>query len=233
MDHSKESGSSDEKDLRSSNVATAGGIFGQATVEDAVPADYANATSANGDGMANRPDSSVLPTVPDAPVPLDDGDSIITIDQTRTTGSDVNEAENGAVGGSTSANKTRDDASSASNKSGADLPTGDGDSTHGNDVGGDTDADSLHVANGVEDATENFNGDPSTIELSGKSNGSCGAGCKVGVSFASVGLLVGVASVAAKMAMAKKDGEEEDFESDEEAEAENDPPFTPAAEEEV
>ena len=232
MDHSKESGSSDEKDLRSSNAAKAGGIFGQATVEDAVPTDYANATSVNGDGMANRPDSSVLPTVPDAPVPLDDGDSIIIIDQTRTTGSDVDEAENGAVGGSTSANKTGDDDSSASNKSGADLPTGDGETAHGNDSG-DTDADSL--ANGVEDATENFNGDPFTIELSGKSNVSCGAGCKVGVSFASVGLLVGVASVAAKMAMAKKDGEEEDFESDEEeeAEAENDPPFTPAAEEEV
>lgn len=219
MDHSKESGSSDEKDLRSSNAAKAGGIFGQATVEDAVPTDYANATSVNGDGMANRPDSSILPTVPDAPVPLDDRDSIITIDQTRTTGSDVNEAENGAVGGSTSANKTRDDASSASNKSGADLPTGDGESAHGNDAG-DTGADSL--ANGVEDASEKFNGDSSTVDLSGKTNGSCGASCKVGVSFASVGLLVGVASFAAKMAMSKKDGEEEDFESDEEAEAEND-----------
>lgn len=195
-----------------------------------VPTDYTNTTSVNGDGLSNRPDSSVLPTDPDAPVPLDNGDSIIIIDQTRT--SDADESENGAVGGSNPIYETGGNAS-ASNKSGADLPTGDGESANGNDAG-DTDADSL--ANGVEDVSENFNGDSSTIDLSaGKSNGSCGAGCKVGVSFAGVGLLVGVASVAAKMAMAKKDGEEEDFESheEEEEEAENDTSFTPAAEEEV
>ena len=81
MDHSKDSSSSDEKDFRSSNAATAGGIFGQATVEDAVPTDYTNTTSVNGDGLANRPDSTVLPTDPDAPAPLDNGDSIIIIDQ--------------------------------------------------------------------------------------------------------------------------------------------------------
>ena len=110
------------------------------------------------------------------------------------------------------------------------MPTDDGESTNENDTS-DADADSL--ANGVEDATENVNGDSSTVDLSGTSDGSCGTGCKVGVSFAGVGLLVGVASVAAKMAMAKKDGEEEDFESDEDEDAENDPSFTPAAEEEV
>lgn len=226
MDHSKDSSSSDEKDFRSSNAATAGGIFGQATVEDAVPTDYANTTSANGDGLANRPDSTVLPTNPDAPVPLDNGDSIIIIDNTKI--DDMVKAWD-AVEGSTSANETGDDAS-ASNKSGADLPTVGGESANGNDAG-DSDADSL--ANGIEDASENVNGDSSTIDLSVEPNGSCGTGCKVGVSFAGVGLLVGVASVAAKMAMAKKDGEEEDFESDEEEEAENDPSLTPAAEEEV
>ena len=227
MDHSKDSSSSsDEKDLRSSNAATTGGIFGQATVEDAVPTVYTNTTSANGDGLANRPDSTVLPTDPDAPVPLDHGDSIIIIDNTKI--DDTVKAWD-AVEGPNSANEIGDDAS-ASNKSGADLLTGGGESASGNDAG-DTDADSL--ANGVEDASENVNGDSSTIDLSGKPNGSCGTGCKVGVSFAGVGLLVGVASVAAKMAMAKKYGEEEDFESDEEEEAENDPSLTPAAEEEV
>ena len=230
MDHSKDSSSSDEKDFRSGNAATAGGIFGQATVEDAVPNDYTNTTGVNEDGLANRPDTSVLPTDPDAPVPLDDGDSIIIIDQTKS--NEANEAEYGAVAGSASAKEAGDD-SSASNKNEADLPTDDGESANENDTN-DADADSL--ANGVEDASENSNGDSSTIDLSGKSDGSCGTGCKVGVSFAGVGLLVGVASVAAKMAMAKKDDEEGDFESDEEEveeEAENDPSFTSAAEEEV
>ena len=223
MDDSKDSSSSDEKDFRSSNAKTAGGIFGQATVEDVVPTDYINSTAVNGDGL----DTSVLPTDPDATVPLDNGDSIIIIDQTES--NEADEAENDAVGGSTSANETGDDAS-APNKNGADVPTDDGESANGNDTS-DVDADSL--ANGVEDASENIKGDSSTIYLSGKSDGSCGTGCKVGVSFAGVGLLVGVASVAAKMTMAKKDDEEEDFESDEEEEAENDPSFTSAAEEEV
>ena len=225
MDDSKDSSSSDEKDFRSSTAKTTGGIFGQATVEveDEVPTDYTNTTGINGNNL----DTSDLPTDPDATVPLDNGDSIIIIDQTES--NEADEAENGAVGGSSSANETEDDAS-APNKNEADVPTDDGESTNENDTS-DTDADSL--ANGVEDATENVNGDSSTVDLSGKSDGSCGTGCKVGVSFAGVGLLVGVASVAAKMAMAKKDGEEEDFESDEDEDAENDPSFTPAAEEEV
>ena len=225
MDDSKDSSSSDEKDFRSSNAKTTGGIFGQATVEDEVPTDYTNSTSVNDNGL----DTSVLPTDPDATVPLDNGDSIIIIDQTES--NEADEAENGAVGGSSSANETEDDASPP-NKNEADVPTDDGESANENDTS-DADADSL--ANGVEDATENVNGDSSTVDLSGKSDGSCGTGCKVGVSFAGVGLLVGVASVAAKMAMAKKDGEEEDFESDEDEDedAENDSSFTPAAEEEV
>ena len=227
MDDSKDSSSSDEKDFRSSTAKTTGGIFGQATVEDIVPTDYTNSTSVNNNGL----DTSVLPTDPDATVPLDNGDSINIIDQAES--NEADEAENGAVEGSTSANETGDDVS-APNKNEADVPTDAGESTNENDTS-DVDADSL--ANGVEDGTENINGDASTIDLSGKSDGSCGTGCKVGVSFAGVGLLVGVASVAAKMAMAKKDGEEEDFESDEEQEeeeAENDSSqFTPAAEEEV
>ena len=224
MDDSKDSSSSDEKDFRSSNPKTTGGIFGQATVEDEVPTDYTNSTVVNGDGL----DTSVLPTDPDATVPLDNGDSIIIINQTES--NEADEAENGAVGGSTSANETGDDAS-VPNENGASVPTDDGEPANENDTS-DADADSL--ANGVEDVSENINGDSSTIDLSGKSDGSCGTGCKVGVSFAGVGLLVGVASVAAKMAMANQDGEEEDFESDDdEEEAENNPSFTSAAEEEV
>ena len=76
-------------------------------------------------------------------------------------------------------------------------------------TGGDTDS----STNSVENSGKNANGqDSSTIDLSGQSNGSCGTGCKVGVSFAGVGLLVGVGSIAAKMVMAKKNGED-DFES--------------------
>jgi hypothetical protein len=189
MDHSKDSSSSDDK-----------GIFWQATVEETTPETTSIEPSDSNTNTTAEGNASPT-TDPNAPVPIENGDSIIIIDPAQSN-TDEDGLDNGTVGGNDVPNISGGAGDEASNI-GDDSPTGD------EGTSGDTDS----STNGVENSGKNANGkDSSTVDLSGKSNGSCGTGCKVGVSFAGVGLLVGVGSMAAKMAMAKRNGED-DFDS--------------------
>eukprot|EP00563_Minutocellus_polymorphus_P009571 CAMPEP_0181024358 /NCGR_PEP_ID=MMETSP1070-20121207/2530_1 /TAXON_ID=265543 /ORGANISM="Minutocellus polymorphus, Strain NH13" /LENGTH=575 /DNA_ID=CAMNT_0023101411 /DNA_START=319 /DNA_END=2046 /DNA_ORIENTATION=- len=228
MDHSKESRSSDEKEFRSSNAGTSTGIFGQATIDDnsSEPSDINNVEE---NALINRPDAGTPTTDPSVPIPLDNGDSVIIIDQATSNYTETYEIDNDTDEGSDdpdSSGAVGDKPTGASNKVGIDSPT-DVTTAGTNNIGDNTDS----VANDAQNTSEISDNDSSTVDLSGNSNGSCGTGCKVGVSFAGVGLLVGIGSVAAKMAMAKKNEEDDDFESDEDEDTEGDSPA--AAEEEV
>jgi len=210
MDHSKESRSGDEK----------GQIFEQATVDE-------NSSEASGINKIDNDDQDGAPliTVPSEPTPIANADSIITTGSNETEPSDANR-------GSVDPDDNAYVPTGTSDEAKIDLPT-DVTSAGTNTIGGKTD----NVPNDAENVGATANTDSSTVNLSGKSNKSCGAGCKAGVSFAGVGLLVGVGVVAAKMVKAKNNEEDDDFESDEEEDneegivAEDDTPT--AAEENV
>jgi len=210
MDHSKESRSGDEK----------GQIFEQATVDE-------NSSEASGINKIDNDDQDGAPliTVPSEPTPIANADSIIFTGSNETEPSDANR-------GSVDPDDNAYVPTGTSDEAKIDLPT-DVTSAGTNTIGGKTD----NVPNDAENVGATANTDSSTVNLSGKSNKSCGAGCKAGVSFAGVGLLVGVGVVAAKMVKAKNNEEDDDFESDEEEDneegivAEDDTPT--AAEENV
>ena len=210
MDHSKESRSGDEK----------GQIFEQATVDQ-------NSSEASGINKIDNDDQDEAPLItdPSETIPIANTDSIITTGSIDTEPSDANK-------GSADPDDNADVPTETTDEAEIDLPTV-VTSAGTNNIGDNTES----VPNDAENVGATANTDASTVNLSGNSNGSCGAGCKAGVSFAGVGLLVGVGVVAAKMAKAKSNEEDDDFDSDEEEDneegivAEDDTPT--AAEENV
>ena len=190
MDHSKESRSRDEK----------GQIFEQATVDD-------NSSEASGINKIDNDDQDGATPItdPSESTPVGNTDSTNTSGTNDTETSGTNEAPVDPV-------DIADDPTSVSDEAGIDVPAADVTSASTNNIGEKTDS----VPNDAENADATANSDASTVDL--YSAGSCGAGCKAGVSFASVGLLVGIGAVAAKMAKAKNNEEDDDFESDEEEE---------------
>ena len=189
MDHSKESRSRDEK----------GQIFEQAAVDD-------NSSEASGINKIDNDDQDGATPItdPSESTPVGNTDSTNTAGTNDTETSGTNEAPVRPV-------DTADDPTSASDEAGIDVPA-DVTSASTNIIGDNTDS----VPDAAENADATANSDASIVDL--YSAGSCGAGCKAGVSFASVGLLVGIGAVAAKMAKAKNNEEDDDFESDEEEE---------------
>ena len=186
MDHSKESRSGDEK----------GQIFEQATADE-------NSSEASGIDNDDQ-DEAPLITVLSETTPIANTDSIITTGTNETEPSDANK-------GSVDPDDNADVPTGTSDKAEIDLPT-EVTSAGTNNIGDKTD----NVPNNTENVGATANTDASTVNLSGNSTESCGAGCKAGVSFAGVGLLVGVGVVAAKMVKAKNNEEDDDSESDEE-----------------
>ena len=191
MDHSKESRSGDEK----------GQIFEQATVNE-------TSSGVSGTNKIDNDDQDGAPliTVPTGSetTPIVNTDASITTGSNETEPSDASKGSVDPDGNAYVPTGTSDEAE-------IDLPT-DVTSAGTNTIDGKTD----NVPNDAENVGATANTDASTVNLSGNSTESCGAGCKAGVSFAGVSLLVGVGAVAVKMAKAKNNEEDDDFESDEE-----------------